>query len=117
MPDTFDNVMVAMPFDDLWELLSNPRPIDSETLELVINWCRPMIPSGCIAFDDIADVIVKSGLLSTKSEVVRKIKERSVKWNGNQVADPHMLTGFLKPGWGVIQLGKRTHKVVIEEKA
>ncbi|MFA6364706.1 hypothetical protein [Methanoregula sp.] len=116
-PKTFADMMVAFPFDDLWELLNNPRSIDAETLEHVINWCQPKIPSGIIRFDAFADVVVKSGFIATRSAVIRKIKEGSMKWNGSQVSDPNMLSGFLDPGWGVIQLGKRTHRVVIEDKS
>jgi tyrosyl-tRNA synthetase len=115
-PETFADVMTKFPFDDLWELLNNPRSIDAITLEHVVNWCRPQVPSGILCFDAFADVVVKSGLLASRGEVIRKIKEGSMKWNGSRVSDANMPVGFLNPGWGVIQLGKRTHKVVLEEK-
>jgi tyrosyl-tRNA synthetase len=114
--ETFADVMREFPFDDLWELLNNPHSIDAKTLEYVVSWCRPRIPSGILSFDSFADVVIKSGLLASRGEVMRKVKEGSMKWNGSRVSDANMIIGFLDPGWGVIQLGKRTHKVVLEEK-
>jgi tyrosyl-tRNA synthetase len=114
--ETFADVMIAFPFDDLWELLNKPRAIDARTFEYVVNWCRPRVPSGVLCFDAFADVVVKSGLFASRGEVIRKVKEGAMKWNGSRVSDANMPVGFLDPGWGVIQLGKRTHKVVLEEK-
>ncbi len=114
--ERFGDVMTAFPFDNLWELLNNPHSIDTLTFEQVINWCRPKVPSGILCFDAFADVVVKSSLFASRAEVIRKVREGAMKWNGRRVTDANMTVGFLNPGWGVIQLGKRTHKVVLEEK-
>ena len=37
-----------------------------------------------------------------------------MKWNGDRVTDINMQVQFLEPGWGVIQLGKRTHGVILD---
>ena len=104
--------MTAFPFDNLWELLNNPRAIDGQTFEHVVNWCRPRVLKGT----SFAEAVIESGLFATRGEVIRKIKESAMKWNGVRVIDANMPVAFLEPGWGVIQLGKRTHKIVLEEK-
>lgn len=106
----FRDVMKELPYEKLWELLNDPKPIDNTTLEYVVNWCRPRVIQG----RTFADAILDSNLLETRSEVFRKVKEGSMKWNGQQATDMNMVIEFLEPGWGVIQLGKRTHKVLLD---
>lgn len=109
---TFQDVMDTFPFSDLWTLLNNPQPIDEVTFQCVINWCRPKRVQTEIF---VWEACIESGLLNSKSEVNRKIKENSLKWNGEKVKDPEERVSFLQPGWGVLQLGKKLHKVVISD--
>jgi hypothetical protein len=37
-----------------------------------------------------------------------------MKWNGKRVTDANMIVEFLEPGWGVIQLGKKTHDILLD---
>ena len=107
--NSFLNVMEAFPYEELWELLNDPRPIDNATLEHVIRWCRPKTIGGATFVEAVLD----SNLLETRSDVLRKVKEGGMKWNGRRVADMNMPIEFLAPGWAVIQLGKKTHRVVL----
>jgi hypothetical protein len=106
----FRDVMREFPYEKLWELLNDPRPVDYATLEYVINWCRPRVAKG----HTFVEAVLDSRLLDTRSEVFRKVKEGGMKWNGRRVADVNMPIEFLAPGWGVIQLGKKTHKVLLD---
>jgi len=108
----FRDRMREFPYEKLWELLNAPRPIDYPTLEYVVNWCRPRIVKGTT----FAEAALDSRLLRTKSEVFRKVKEGAMKWNGHRVTDPNMPIRFqfLEPGWGVVQLGKTTHQVLLD---
>lgn len=110
-PPTHDflGVMETFPYGKLWELLNAPRPIDNTSLEYVIWWCRPKATSGTTFVEAVLD----SNLLETRSAVLRKVREGGMKWNGRRVTDMDMPIGFLAPGWAVIQLGKKTHKVVL----
>ena len=111
---TFDSVMRgSLPFQDLWSLLNNPREIDKATLDDVISWMRPQRVDENIPFWKAAK---SSPLINSKSDVMRKIKEGSIRWNGEKVEDAEMLINFLGPGWGVIQVGKKNHTVVINSK-
>ncbi len=105
----FRDIMDAFPYEKLWELLNDPKPIDAATLECVVNWCRPRVIQG----HTFADAALDSTLLKTRSEVFRKVKEGGMKWNGQRISDVNVLIEFLEPGWGVIQLGKTTHKVLL----
>ena len=62
--------------------------------------------------------VVDPGLRSDKfkniADFFRKVKEGGMKCNGRRVADVNMPIEFLAPGWGVIQLGKKTHKVLLD---
>ena len=49
----FRDVMREFPYETLWELLNDPRPIDYATLEYVVNWCRPRAIKGR-TFADVA---------------------------------------------------------------
>lgn len=106
----FRDVMREFPYEKLWELLNDPKPIDYATLEYVINWCRPRVAKG----HAFVEAVLDSRLFETRSEVFRKVKEGGMKWNGRRVADVNMPIEFLAPGWGVIQLGKKTHKVLLD---
>ena len=106
----FRDVMRGFPYEKLWGLLNAPRSIDYATLECVINWCRPRAAKG----HTFVEAVLDSKLLETRSDVFRKVKEGGMKWNGQRVADVNMPIEFLAPGWGVIQLGKKTHKVLLD---
>ena len=106
----FRDVMREFPYEKLWELLNDPQPIDDATFEYVINWCRPRI----VKDHTFVEAVLDSRLLETRSEVFRKVKEGGMKWNGKRVTDVNMPIEFLEPGWGVIQLGKKTHKVILD---
>lgn len=107
--NSFLDVMKAFPYEKLWKLLNDPKPIDNATLKYVIRWCRPKTISGTTFVEAVLD----TNLLETRSDVLRKIKEGGMKWNGRRVADMNMPIEFLAPGWAVIQLGKKTHRVVL----
>jgi len=107
--NSFLNVMEAFPYEELWELLNDPKPIDNAILEHVIRWCRPKAIGGTTFVEAVLD----SNLLETRSDVLRKVKEGGMKWNGRRITDMNMPIEFLAPGWAVIQLGKKTHRVVL----
>jgi len=107
---TFHDVMMEFPYERLCELLNDPEPIDEATMAYVVNWCRPKPIQG----RTFADAAVEAGTLKTRSEVYRKVKEGAMKWNGRRVADANMVVEFLEPGWGVVQLGKKTHDVLLD---
>jgi len=106
----FRDVMKEFPYEKLWEILNDPKPIDEATMECVVNWCRPRAMKG----RTFADAAVEAGTLKTRSEVYRKVKEGAMKWNGKRVTDANMIVEFLEPGWGVIQLGKKTHDILLD---
>ena len=113
MTKTFLEVMREMPFEALWTLLNSPGPVNESGFEVVIAWCRPKV-TAAITF---TEAVLDSGLLATRSEVYRKVKEGVLKWNGYCVSDPNMPIEFLHPGWAVIQLGKKTHRVLTRKES
>lgn len=104
----FRDVMSEFPYEQLWALLNDPRPIDETTLEYIINWCHPNIFKGWT----FVDAVLESGVLKTKSEISRN--RGAMKWNGQRVTNVNMIVEFFEPGWGVIQLGKKTHGVLLD---
>lgn len=106
----FLDVMKAFPYERLWELLNDPKPIDHVILEYVINWCRPATATGTTFIKAVLD----TKLLETRSDVFRKVREGGMKWNGQRVTDVNMPIEFLAPGWGVVQLGRKTHRVLLD---
>lgn len=106
---TFNDVMQALPFDAVWELLNSPREIDRQTFLCLVNWCRPKR----IEAETFIDAAVECGMFATRGEVHRKLKERALKWNGSQVLEVNQPIKLLEPGWGVIQMGKKQHTMVI----
>ena len=89
--DCFRDVMNAFPYETLWELLNDPKPIDDTTFEYIVNWCRPRIAKG----HTFVEAVLDSKLLETRSEVFRKVKEGGMRWNGNRVTDANMPVQFL----------------------
>jgi len=61
----------------------------------------------------VLDVLVASGLVASRNEGRRKVREKAVRWEGQVLTDA--LAPF--PGPGVLQLGKRRFVRVVEAKA
>jgi hypothetical protein len=97
----------------LYELLNNPHDINWHTFDLVQVW------EGIVVADTLADAWATGPAQYSRhlsSELRRKIKEGCVKWNGKKVADIYQPLDFLKPGWGVSQIGKRDYQIVLDPK-
>ena len=90
----FRDVMNAFPYETLWELLNDPKPIDDTTFEYIVNWCRPRVAKGYTFVEAVLD----SKLLETRSEVFRKVKESGMRWNGRRVTDASMPIEFFARG-------------------
>ena len=89
----FRDVMNAFPYETLWELLNDPKPIDDTTFEYIVNWCRPRVAQG----HTFVEAVLDSKLLETRSDVFRKVKEGGMRWNGDRVTDINMQVQFLVP--------------------
>jgi len=115
---TFDKVLEYFPYEKIWELLNNPRPIDDTTFYYLKRWCSNASRINVKTFMEVTQKISfhpydQTIPPPTKSEVYRLIKSKALKWNGIKVTDAYMEISWLKPGWGVLQIGKKTHVVVL----
>ena len=99
------------PFEKLLALLNEPKVVDQKTFGYVFAWMEPKFTDATT----FVEVAVASGIVESRSDVYRKVKEGSMKWNGVKVIDPNMPVKFIFPGWGVVKLGKKQHKVVMQE--
>ena len=86
MAASFSEVMKEVPFEALWTLLNNPGPVNESGFKAIIAWCRPKATTAT----NFTEAVLDSGLLATKSEVIRKVREGVLKWNAYRVSDPNM---------------------------
>jgi tyrosyl-tRNA synthetase len=110
---TFNDVMRDLPFRDLWDLLNNPVSVDKKILDCIIAWTKPKRVEEGESFWEIA---LPTPLFNSKSDLLRRVKEGSVRFNGEKIIDIEKPVSLLEPGWGVIKLGKKNHGVVISNK-
>lgn len=106
---TFSQIMDMMSGDEVFRLLSHPQEVGTGKLFCLAAWTCPKIVVG----EKLTDIMVQSGAMPSLSEARRKIKEGGVRWNGVKVTDLEMRVEFFKFGWGVIQVGKKNHTMVI----
>jgi hypothetical protein len=120
---TFSDVMREFPYETLMEHLRHPHAIDKVTLGFIIDWTWPKIVQNEFEGTEagiqpirrpFVQRALESRIVSSKSEVRRKIKEGALYWNGVRVTDENMLTDFLEPGWAVVQLGKKHFKTLLK---
>jgi len=109
---TFNDVMEVLSFNELWNLLNDPKELDDIIFQCVINWCRPKKVTNGQSFIDMA---LESKSFNSKSEIIRNFKGNALKWNGKKIIDLEYKCNLLNPGWGVIQIGKKNHIVVISK--
>jgi hypothetical protein len=113
---TFADIMREFPAEKLWDLLMNPKDIDDRLFLYVIGWCCPKL-TNARTFFELSQVesfhpFDRTIAPPSKSELQRLVRSGALKWNGILVKDIFMPIDWLNPGWGVIQIGKKTHKVI-----
>lgn len=106
---TFADTIRRLPFEQLWELLNNPRPVSGEIFTCLYSWMNPKQTLG----QNIVQVCLDSGACASVSDVRRKIKEGSLTWNGQRITDKTAPT-LVWPGWGVVCRGKKNHFMVVK---